>query len=63
MALDTRSSRTCSAVKSIEGSRETRGRIDADRATRVVGSLGVCPDVSYEVAKIAGAGLKCNQTR
>ena len=30
--------------QTIQGSREARGRIDADRAARVMGSLGVCPD-------------------
>ena len=30
--------------QTVQGSREARGRIDADRAARVMGSLGVCPD-------------------
>ena len=45
--------------QTVKGSRETCGRIDADCTTRVVGSVGVRRDhVSYDVAQIAGAGLK-----
>ena len=45
--------------QTVKGSRETCGRIDADCTARVMGSLGVCPDdLLYDVAQIAGAGLK-----